>query len=191
MPRPRGADVCRGLQGPARAERGEMSKQDDEIREKLAELEASIEEAPQPLAVTPAGTGVTAPGKKAGDELIESDLFLTIGFGLLLLGVFLVMNHIQVGTGMLGFFGFQQRGFGLTIIPLLIGLGLVFFDYKNRLGWILTAASCALIFFAALSQLVMFFPNISLLGLVIMFLPFAVGGALVARGFNMRRGTGT
>lgn len=167
-----------------------MSKQDDELREKLAELEASIEEAPQSVAVSPAGSDLAVGGKKSGEEQIESDLFLTIGFGLLLLGVFLVMNHIQVGTGLLSFFGIQQHGFGLTIIPLLIGLGLVFFDYKNRIGWMLTAASCALIFFAALSQLVMFFPNISLLGLIIMFLPFAAGGALVAKGFNLRRGTG-
>ena len=166
-----------------------MSKHDDEIKEKLAKLEASLEEAPQlPAAAKQKSSALTTAGKPSAEEEIASDLQLCIGFGLLLLGCFLVMNHVQVGTGFMSFFGFHAMGFGLTIIPLLLGIGILFYDYKNRFGWIITIASLALIFFAVLSQIVMTFPTMSLLGMVIMFLPFAAGGALIARGFQKRRG---
>jgi hypothetical protein len=168
-----------------------MANPEEEIKAKLAELEASLEEAPQlPASAGGKSTSVTAAHKPAADENIGSDLCLCLGFGLLLLGCFLVMNHVHVGTGFANFFGFHAAGFGLSIIPLLFGVGLLFYDYKNRLGWILTIASLALIFFAVLSQLVMTFPSMSLLGLVIMFLPFAAGGAFIAKGFKKRQQTG-
>lgn len=162
---------------------------EDEIKDKLSELEASLESASGPPAVTvkPAALASARGSSGAADDL-SSDLHLCLGFGLVLLGCFLVMNHVQVGTGFMAFFGFHQAGFGLAIIPLMLGIGLLFFDYKSRLGWILTVASLALILFAVLSQLFMTFPPMSLLGLVLMFLPFAAGGALIAKGFQTRRG---
>jgi len=167
-----------------------MTKPEDEIKEKLAELEADLEEAPQLPASKGKESAVAPLAKQPAQEDIASDLNLCIGFGLLLLGSFLILNHVQVGSGFMAWFGFHAAGFGLTIIPLMIGLGMLFYDYKNRLGWIITIASLALIFFAVLSQLVMTFPSMSLLGLVIMFLPFAAGGALIAKGFKIRRGNG-
>ena len=164
-----------------------MAKPDDEIKEKLAELEADLEVAPQVPAARGKTSAVTTSSKPSAEEDIASDLNLCVGFGLLLLGCFLVLNHVQVGSGFMAWFGFHAAGFGLTIIPLMLGIGILLYDYKNRLGWIVTIASLALIFFAVLSQLVMTFPSISLLGLVIMFLPFAAGGALIARGFKIRR----
>ncbi len=169
-----------------------MTRPEDEIKEKLAELEASLEEAPQLPASSQKSASVAPVAKEqipSGDEM-ASDLHICVGFGLLLLGCFLVMNHVHVGTGFMAWLGFHQAGFGLAIIPLLLGIGLILFDAKSRSGWILTVAAVALILFAVLSQLVMTFPTTSLLGLVIMFLPFAAGGAFLARGFKIRRGSG-
>jgi hypothetical protein len=108
------------------------------------------------------------------------------GFGLLLTGVFMVLHHVQVGTGMMSWFGFGGQGFGLLLVPLLVGIGFLLYDYKNRLGWVLTAASIAVVIFAILSQLVMWFPHMSLFGLLLMFLPFAGGGACIAKGMKTR-----
>lgn len=165
-----------------------MSRPEDEIKEKLAELEASLDEASQLPAARQKKSEISVPGKDAAGDSTASDLCLCGGFGLLLLGLFLFMNHVHVGSGIMSLLGFHSVGFGLTIVPLMIGVGLLIFDYKNRLGWIVTIASFALILFAVLSQIVMSFPSISLLGLVIMFLPFAAGGALIAKGMKMRQG---
>ena len=165
-----------------------MGRPEDEIKQKLAALEASLEEAPQLPAAAKKPAAAIAVDKESSTDSLSSDLCLCGGFGLLLLGIFMVLHHVQVTSSFMAAFGFHAGGFGLSIVPLMIGIGFLFFDYKNRVGWILTAASLALIFFAVLSQLVMSFPAISMLGLVIMFLPFAAGGALIAKGMRKRRG---
>lgn len=159
-----------------------MNRPEDEIQRKLEEIEAKIVEEPQPVSRVSGKTEL-----KVDESGLSADLQLLVGLGLLLTGVFLVFNHVTVGTSFLALLGLGHQGFGLTIIPLLVGLGLIFYNHKMRAGWVITAASCALIFFAVLSQLVMSFPPTSLLGLVIMFLPLALGTALVLKGITTRR----
>lgn len=160
-----------------------MGRQDDEIQRKLNELEASLdystnqEEANTVLKV-PSNTELTTTSG------IASELNIFMGLGLLLTSVLMIFHHVKVGTGWLSWLGFGGQGFGFCIVPLLIGLAIIFYDHKNKAGWIITAASCALIFFAVLSQLVMTFPTTSLLGLIIMFLPLALGVAMLMKGLQ-------
>lgn len=160
-----------------------MGRQDDEIQRKLNELEASLdystnqEEANTVLKVPADSQMTTTSG-------IASELNIFIGLGLLLTSVLMIFHHVKVGSGWLSWLGFGGQGFGFVIIPLLIGLGVIFYNAKSKAGWIITAASCALIFFAVLSQLVMIFPTTSLLGLIIMFLPLALGVAMLMKGLS-------
>lgn len=161
-----------------------MGRDEEEIKEKLAELELSLKEEPeqqQQLIVPPKSTQLTV-----NEEQTKSDLYMIAGFGLILTGVFMVLQHVQIGTGMMSWFGLGGQGFGLILIPLVLGIGFLLYDYKNRFGWLMTAASLALVIFAILSQLVMWFPHMSLLGLVLMLLPFAAGGACIAKGAKAR-----
>jgi len=161
-----------------------VSKHDEEIKKKLAELEASIEEEPPTkLTVPQQSTQLTAP---QADNAIRSDLFLIGGLGLLLTGVLMFLNHIKLTTGYISWLGFHGGGFGLILIPLLIGIGFLFYDYRNKVGWMITAASLALVIFAALAQVVMVFPTMSVLGVVIMLLPLAAGLALVLKSMSLR-----
>ncbi len=162
-----------------------MGKQDEEIKKKLAELEASIEEDPQAeMIVTPKTTQLTA---AEADQAVRSDLYLIGGLGLLLTGLLMFLNHIKLTTGYMSWLGFHGGGFGLILIPLLIGIGFLFYDYRNKAGWMITAASLALVIFAALAQVVMVFPAMSALGVVIMLLPLSAGLALVVKSVNLRQ----
>lgn len=159
-----------------------MGRQDDEIQRKLNELEASLdyatgEEESTTVLKVPTDSQVSTTG-------IASELNIFMGLGLLLTSVLMIFHHVKVGTGWLSWFGFGGQGFGFVIVPLLIGLGLIFYNTKSKAGWVITAASCALIFFAVLSQLVMTFPTTSLLGLIIMFLPLALGVAMLMKGLS-------
>jgi hypothetical protein len=154
---------------------------DDEIARKLDALEASMDTGPGQLAPLPKQTDL-----RAKRSSVESDLNILIGAGLLLTGVLVFANHVKVGTSLLAMLGFGQQGIGFTLIPLLIGLGIIFYDYKNRWGWVCTAASAALIFFAIISSLVMYFPSTSLLGTVIMLLPLAAGAAFLLKGIKQQ-----
>ncbi|MBX9876910.1 MAG: hypothetical protein K2Y22_00485 [Candidatus Obscuribacterales bacterium] len=161
-----------------------MGRQDDEIQRKLNELEASLdystnEDEAKTVLKVPESTQLSTTG-------IGSELNIFIGLGLLLTSVLMFFNHVKVGSGWLSWLGFGGQGFGLVVIPLLIGLGLIFYNSKSKVGWIVTAASCALIFFAVLSQLVMTFPTISFLGLIMMLLPLALGVAMLMKGLSAK-----
>lgn len=166
-----------------------MGKPEDEIERKLRELETTLKEDEQPtqLSVPPK----SAEPKVTADD-VKADLYLTMGSGCLLLGILLFFNHVRIGTPFLaGLFGFGHAGIGFTLVPLMIGIGIILYDYKLRVGWIITAASCALVFFAVLAQLIMTFPATSLLGLIIMLLPLAAGAALLAKGLLHRQSGAT
>src|SRR3990172_4705136 len=59
------------------------------------------------------------------------------GLALVVVGGYLVLNHVQV-TSSFSFFGLwgwsRSGGFGLTMLPLLIGIGFLFFDGRSVAG---------------------------------------------------------
>src|SRR3954464_15153932 len=61
-----------------------------------------------------------------------------IGLLCTVVGGYLVLNQVQVSSSFT-FFGLwgmnRPAGFGLTMMPLLIGIGVLFFDGKSKLGW--------------------------------------------------------
>jgi len=159
-----------------------MNKKDEQIERKLIELETTVANESQ--------KSVTDP-KQPGHDLLEtppeptvnvkSDLYYFAGLGLVLTGVLMLFNHIRLGTGFFAMLGLGGGGFGLLLIPLLIGIGWIFYDTKSKLGYAITALTIGVIFFGCLSSLVMTFPSMTLLGIVMMLLPLAVGGALLVK----------
>ncbi|HWE24532.1 MAG TPA: hypothetical protein VG496_11410 [Myxococcales bacterium] len=106
--------------------------------------------------------------------------------GLLLsaLGAYLVLNQVQV-TSSFTFFGLwgwnRPAGFGLTMLPMLIGVGVLFFDGKSKLGWILTIGGALTILAAVLMSLSIHWEPTSLFNTLLMFGLLAAGLGLVAR----------
>ena len=100
------------------------------------------------------------------------------------LGGYLVLNQVQV-TSSFNFFGLwgwsRPAGFGLTMLPLLIGVGVLFFDGKSKLGWILTAGGLLTILAAVLMSLSIHWEPTSLFNTLLMFALFAAGVGLIAR----------
>jgi hypothetical protein len=165
-----------------------MDKKDEEIQRKLLELESTV------LKESQAAQQHLVPARESSPELIvnrnnqtpiiKNELCYFSGIGLILTGVLMFFNHVRLGSGFLAMFGFGGGGFGLLLIPLMIGIGWIIYNSKSKIGWLVTAASGAVIFFAVLSSLIMTFPQMSLLGLVLMLLPFAAGVALVLKGMG-------
>jgi hypothetical protein len=175
-----------------------MNKKDNDIERKLQELESAVlkeevdEKAKHPAKVD-AGTGLKTSGTNSDKaELskasLQNDLYYFGGVGLIMTGLFMLFNHVKVGTSMLTAFGFGGAGSGLVLIPLLIGIGWLIYDSKNRYAWLLTAATCALIFFSILSSMLMTFPTMTLLGTIMMLAPLAIGTALLLKGMGGAKG---
>lgn len=94
-------------------------------------------------------------------------------------GGYLLTSQVTVGSGFWGFFG--PHTFGLSLLPLVFGIGLLFFDGSSRLGWLLTVAGAAIILLGILANLRIYFEPTSLFNTVIMLALLAGGLGLVAR----------
>lgn len=94
-------------------------------------------------------------------------------------GAFLLTSRVTVSSGFWAFFG--RETFGLTLLPFVLGMGLLFFNGKSVLGWLLTAGGAFVIFLGILMNLQIFFAPTSLFHTIIMLVLLAGGLGLVAR----------
>jgi hypothetical protein len=102
-------------------------------------------------------------------------------FGLVLAiaGGYLIMNQVQVTSGYWSWWG--TNTFGLTLIPLVIGIGLLFFNGKSIAGWVLSGGGTVIIFAGILANLEIYFRQTSLFNVILMLVMFAAGLGLMAR----------
>ena len=107
-----------------------------------------------------------------------------VGLILTVVGGYLVLNQVQV-TSSFTFFGLwgwsRPAGFGLTMLPLLIGIGVLFFDGKSKLGWILSIGGLLTILAAVLMSLSIHWAPTTLFNTLLMFGLLAAGMGLIAR----------
>ncbi len=105
-------------------------------------------------------------------------LFL-IGLGMAIAGGYLLTNQVTVTSGYWHMWGYN--GFGLSLIPLILGIGILFFNGRSLIGWLLTFAGTIIIFVGILTNLDIYFRATSLFNTVLMLVLFAGGIGLVAR----------
>jgi hypothetical protein len=168
-----------------------MNKKDEQIEKKLIELEARVvDEEKTSVAPRAASSSVTLTTSNKLEPQVDvgRELQFFAGIGLIFTGILMLFNHVRVGTGFFQMLGIGGGGFGLLMIPLLVGIGWAFYDSKSKWGWTVMAFSVGLIFFSILSSLVMSFPGISLLGLIMMLAPLAFGGALLLKSMGGPKG---
>jgi hypothetical protein len=102
-----------------------------------------------------------------------------LGVALAIVGGFLIMNQIRVTSGYWQWWG--GNTFGLTLIPLVIGIGLLFFNARSIVGWALAGGGLLIIFAGVLSNLVIYFRQTSLFNVILMLVLFTGGLGLMAR----------
>src|SRR3982074_2972514 len=107
-----------------------------------------------------------------------------VGLLCTVVGGSLILNQVQVSSSF-SFFGLwgwnRPAGFGLTMLPLLIGIGVLFFDGKSKLGWILSVGGLLTILAGVLMTLSLQWATTSLFNTLLMFGLLAGGMGLIAR----------
>ena len=101
------------------------------------------------------------------------------GLALAIAGGYLIMNQVQVTSAYWHWWG--TNTFGITLIPLVIGIGLLFFNGKSIIGWVLAGAGAVIIFVGILANLEIYFRQTSLFNVIVMLTLFAAGLGLMAR----------
>src|SRR5690349_3730078 len=67
-----------------------------------------------------------------------------IGFIMVCIGGYLFANQVTVVGSYWNFYG--ANSFGITLLPLLFGVGILFFRGRSTVGWVLTVAGALFIF---------------------------------------------
>lgn len=103
------------------------------------------------------------------------------GFVLTAVGGYLLMDRVTVHGGYWHWFGSHQSSFGVTLIPLLIGIGMLFYNGKSVIGWFLTLGGLAVLFAGILANLRIHFQATSLFNTMVMLVLIMAGLGLMLR----------
>lgn len=103
-----------------------------------------------------------------------------IGLMCAVAGGWLLTNQVSVSSGG-GWMIYGYNGFGLSLIPFILGTGLIFFNGKSIMGWLLLAAGLVIVFVGILANLNLYFRPTSLFNTLLMLALLAGGiGAMAA-----------
>lgn len=173
-----------------------MRMKDEQIQKKLVELETAIlkESKAEVVIKSEQGRNITAPSRQTdlaslhpkGDlnPVQKSDLQYFGGMALIMVGLFLLFNHVRVTSGYASLWGWSGNSIGYLMIPLLLGVGWVFYNARSVWGWLISIVSLFMIVFSIISGLRIWFAPVSMIDLIIMLVPFAIGAAFVLKGMG-------
>ena len=102
-----------------------------------------------------------------------------LGLGMSVAGAYLLTQRVTVTSGYWTLWGYNA--FGLSLLPLLFGIGLLFFNGRSVAGWLLTFAGVVVILVGIIANLGIYFQPTSLFNTLVMLVLLAGGIGLVAR----------
>ena len=94
-------------------------------------------------------------------------------------GGYLLLTRVAVTSGLWTLWGYSA--FGLSLVPLLVGIGILFFEGRSLVGWALTAAGALIIVVGIIANLHVYFRPTSLFDTLLILGLLAAGLGLVAR----------
>jgi hypothetical protein len=98
---------------------------------------------------------------------------------MLVVGGYLLLTRVTVGSGAWLLWGYNA--FGVSLLPLLGGIGWLFYDGRSVGGWVLTAVGALIILAGIIANLHIFFAPTSLFDTLVMLGLLAGGLGLIAR----------
>jgi len=108
-----------------------------------------------------------------------------MGLGMVCVGGYLLMDRVIVASSYWNFYG--GGTFGITLIPMLIGVGMLFWNGRSVLGWVLACAGLLFILAGVIANLHIYFQPTSLFQTLVMLVLLAGGLGLIARALKPYR----
>ena len=102
-----------------------------------------------------------------------------LGLGMSVAGAYLLTQRVTVTSGYWTLWGYNA--FGLSLLPLLFGIGLLFFNGRSVAGWLLTFVGVVIVLMGIIMNLDIYFQPTSLFNTIVMLVLLAGGIGLVAR----------
>jgi hypothetical protein len=102
-----------------------------------------------------------------------------IGLIMACVGGYLLSNQVKVVGSYWDLWG--ANSFGVTLIPLLFGVGILFWKGRSTIGWLLTIAGALFILAGVIANMHIYFQPTSLFNTVLMLVLLVGGVSLIAR----------
>ncbi len=122
--------------------------------------------------------------QEALESIKKSLIYFIVGMALMAGGLFLIFQNTIISSGftLVDILGFTPPT-GIIILPLLIGIGVLFFNGKSVIGWILVTLGIITILLGLLMGLRMTFRPVTLYHGIMMFGMTAAGAGLFLKAF--------
>jgi hypothetical protein len=101
------------------------------------------------------------------------------GLAMAVAGAYMLTERVTVTSGYWSLWG--HSAFGLSLLPLVVGIGLLFYNGRSVAGWLLTFAGAVIILAGVITNLQIYFQPTSLFSTIVMLVLLAGGIGLVAR----------
>ena len=102
-----------------------------------------------------------------------------IGLGMAVAGAYMLISRVTVTSGFWNWGGYNT--FGLSLVPLVFGIGFVFFNGRSIAGWLLVFIGTVIILSGIIMNLQIYFQPTRLFNTIIMLVLFAGGIGLLAK----------
>ena len=109
-----------------------------------------------------------------------------MGFVMACVGGYLLSNQVTVAGSYWSFW--WTNSFGITLIPLLFGVAILFFNGRSWIGWLLTIAGALFILAGVIANMQIYFRPTSLFNTLLMLILLVGGVGLIARSVRSHRG---
>ncbi len=102
-----------------------------------------------------------------------------IGLAMAVAGGYMLISRVIVTSGFWNWGGYNA--FGLSLVPLIFGIGIVFFNGRSVIGWLLVFVGAVIILAGIIMNLQIYFQPTSLFNTIIMLVLLVGGIGLVAK----------
>lgn len=102
-----------------------------------------------------------------------------IGLAMAVAGAYLLISRVTVTSGFWNWGGYNA--FGLSLVPLIFGIGIVFFNGRSLIGWLLVFVGAVIILAGIIMNLQIYFQPTSLFNTIVMLVLFAGGIGLLVK----------
>jgi hypothetical protein len=102
-----------------------------------------------------------------------------LGLAMVCIGGYLLTNQVLVVGSYWSFYG--GNTFGITLLPLLFGVAILFWNGRSIIGWLLTAAGGLFILAGVIDNMHIYFQAATLFHTLVMLVLLVGGLGLIAR----------
>ncbi len=121
-----------------------------------------------------------AGGNNGGEGSFLLGLIMMVAGGYLFLRSIHVDHYLSMGAGLFHLGNIQVTN-GMILIPFMFGIGMIFYNSKNYLGWFLFAGSVVALLFGIIASINFSLQGMSAFDLITMIVLFVGGLGLFLR----------